>query len=326
MHLNVPQYIYLKITNACQLKCKHCFNANADINEHPDLQSIIQFLINYITPANIVFHGGEPLLRADIINNILKHMPKRHTTHITTNLAMPLTITMQQALLNIDYVTISFDPKIRFTSIIELNNWYHNLKWLQERHKPIRLSICFTKELLKIPPLRLYSFLHCLHISAVRFEYLSSTKHSSFLQRPNNKCISAWYRQFCNINHDIQDDFKNEASSHYIFSRYMKCSTDMLTILPDNTISICPLLHRNKIIGTIYESIDKLLEKRKQHMCKVPQQCLSCEHCKYCLHSCSSYKWADQKCPFPSFLFNKEYRDAKKSLCFINTAANQNIY
>lgn len=65
------EMVYLSITNRCNLKCKHCV-ASACEPEGSDSLNTVEWkrIIDYITdlePKQIVFTGGEPLLRKDAL-------------------------------------------------------------------------------------------------------------------------------------------------------------------------------------------------------------------------------------------------------------------
>ena len=68
--------IYVEITNKCNLKCKHCYNASCEINDNHILNEKFRKIIKEAKSVDIdtiSLSGGEPLLNPDcvtIINNI----------------------------------------------------------------------------------------------------------------------------------------------------------------------------------------------------------------------------------------------------------------
>jgi len=71
-----PSSLLLKLTGACNLECTYCydyererFKANADFER---IREAIVFLLSKRQDLALVFHGGEPLLRFDLIEAIVE--------------------------------------------------------------------------------------------------------------------------------------------------------------------------------------------------------------------------------------------------------------
>jgi uncharacterized protein len=71
-----PSSLLLKLTGACNLECTYCydyererFEARLDFDR---ARETIAFLLSKRVDLSIVFHGGEPLLRFDLIREIVK--------------------------------------------------------------------------------------------------------------------------------------------------------------------------------------------------------------------------------------------------------------
>ena len=75
-----PINVFLKITSACNLRCKHCFfsdipekyNPSDDFN-FSEIMQILDFLINDLNIMSILLTGGEPLLNKDFLK-IVKYI------------------------------------------------------------------------------------------------------------------------------------------------------------------------------------------------------------------------------------------------------------
>lgn len=65
--------IILKITNNCNLSCKYCYitNKRIDCDVNKIVKAIDSIALNHDKFLDICFHGGEPLLKFDLIKNII---------------------------------------------------------------------------------------------------------------------------------------------------------------------------------------------------------------------------------------------------------------
>jgi radical SAM protein with 4Fe4S-binding SPASM domain len=64
-----PSRVYLDVTNACQLRCRHCCtDSGAPFEDELELGEILEVIdqVHGMGIANLVLSGGEPLLRADL--------------------------------------------------------------------------------------------------------------------------------------------------------------------------------------------------------------------------------------------------------------------
>ena len=80
-HINYQReqlnYIVLYVTNQCNLKCSYCFDKKNRINDKETEQLNIDDFVNFLRKMNmkkftIRFFGGEPLIRLETINKIIK--------------------------------------------------------------------------------------------------------------------------------------------------------------------------------------------------------------------------------------------------------------
>lgn len=135
--------IYLKVTNACNLKCKHCYNACMnDVNCMSDeiLEKAKLFILEFAKKhsndeVNVQFHGGEPCLYD--INKLIDFVDDVNANNIkysiTTNLVYKLTsahLMLFKKMLPYDdvpYIMTSWDPGIRFP-IGKLGVWEDNVE------------------------------------------------------------------------------------------------------------------------------------------------------------------------------------------------------
>lgn len=84
----------VNITNKCNLRCKHCFVFRDDNPNDPKGEMDSKTMIGKLRELqkrhrihNMVWMGGEPLLRPDVLREGVKIFPKNH---VTTNGTIPL--------------------------------------------------------------------------------------------------------------------------------------------------------------------------------------------------------------------------------------------
>ena len=127
-------YVYIRLTESCNLTCNHCFN-NIRTNRVIDFIKLRDILKKLDNKNNtFIIHGGEPLLvnTRDIIN-LVKDFPNNRW-QITTNLVYDLTEDILELFKLVDEIRISFDIKIRFGNFKNLSKWIKNIKILRKNN------------------------------------------------------------------------------------------------------------------------------------------------------------------------------------------------
>lgn len=75
---NLPAYInsvYIMLTEACPLRCKYCYIKNRDIDNPITIETINKTITLFPEPPQVIFFGGEPLLKIDLIKETIKSHP-----------------------------------------------------------------------------------------------------------------------------------------------------------------------------------------------------------------------------------------------------------
>ena len=88
--INSLDPVYLHVTKRCNLDCVYCyFSAGEPMEEELSTDEILSVLrdVNLLNPRRVVFTGGEPLLRRDILKlaETLKNMEKELRLCLSTN-------------------------------------------------------------------------------------------------------------------------------------------------------------------------------------------------------------------------------------------------
>lgn len=76
--ISLPNYInsiYIMLTEACPLRCKYCYIKNRHIDNPISLDTINKSIKLFKEPPQVIFFGGEPLLKLDLIKETIKTHP-----------------------------------------------------------------------------------------------------------------------------------------------------------------------------------------------------------------------------------------------------------
>ena len=199
--------IYIKTTESCQLRCKHCYigdfrNKKVLFNE----VDTVKWLKNYFSLTNtdekdvlISFHGGEPFMcplpKLKYVTNALNC-----TFNATTNLVFPLdrnkidfiTTKFIDPMIKKPYIKTSWDVNIRFLNLAQRRQWEENIKLLKENNVVVHVIVCLTNHTLNINPLKLYRYMEDLGVDILSFERLTENTTSNKELIPNYKDQDDW--------------------------------------------------------------------------------------------------------------------------------------
>lgn len=149
------QHVYIEVTNACNLKCLHCYNNSGKITEQEltrgEIKKVIDELAN-LNVLNIILTGGEPLLRKDLFA-IIKYIRKK---------PMSVTLFTNSTLLNEEVANKLKDCKVLkvLISLDGANAKTHDdlrgmkgafektinaIKMLREREIYVTVNICINR-------------------------------------------------------------------------------------------------------------------------------------------------------------------------------------
>ena len=321
--MNHDKTIYVKLTNACNLKCKHCYNAQFDNQIYmPDdiLAKVKKYIYSYALAnsnkiIDVQLHGGEPMLYdIDKINSLLDRFPENVKTSITTNLVYRLTkekIALFKRMLPYDdvpFIMTSWDAGIRFVGKQE-NVWKKNILKLHENGIIVQPIVCVTNVLIKKEPTELFDMFDELNIKHVNFERLTLTGNAADgVLKPTNREIDEWlFKAYLeskerNIKVPLFESVENSVDGFFVGCRARMCMQNVVTINPDGTIAACPNAAKCWYatltgIGTFNISrpankqhLDNI-EKHKEYTCSI------CKFYKYCNGDCCQLQHDQSGCP-----------------------------
>ena len=313
--------IYIKLTNGCNLQCKHCFNeimGNHNSMSFETLDKIIYWLKCFRNEhsediLNMSLHGGEPMLYnldkisylLDLTNNLnLKWC-------VTTNLIYDLTdkhldiFNKMKPFDDNPMIMTSYDyGDLRFNNENNRQLWLKNVKKLLNNNINVQPIICLSKYLIEnIEPEQIFNFLKSLNIKRFNFERITNTGRAMQNNiKPLNKDVDMWllkaYKLYqkndliCPLFQGVEQSLKRV----FIGCRARECMKNVITINPDGSISSCP-----NMANDIYGNLDYIDNNKKQCLINfeknINQKCLFCKYYHQCNGDCCQLTWDDSGCP-----------------------------
>lgn len=328
----MTQQIYIKTTESCNLKCKHCYigkfrNQPAFFNEEKTIAWLKAYLsIFKINEEDILisFHGGEPFLcPLEKLESITKAFPKANF-NATSNLVYDLNEkhmnfikkNFYDSYNKTNYIKTSWDYKIRFSTLNQLELWEANIKKLQENNIDVTVTICLTSLLIKeVDPRDLLQYFYDLDIKSLNFERLTSNTTSKKSLIPDYSMQDDYLYELFKINEELFkinivlfEDIKRATNEVFDGCRKRKCMQEVITINADGSIGGCP----NTALIEPFSSINKNpldLIKNQCRDCLIKKEnlrqsgCYTCDLFQFCNGDCHQLSWQGNICPAPKKIF-----------------------
>ena len=264
--------LYIKVTNECNLKCPFCYSPNI---KSKLTYSVVEKYIRSLNISDIIFHGGEPLLNIDLIEEIIDKTDKNF--HIVTNFTLSLTERIK-AIINTCGFATSYSVD-RFTDST-INKWFNNIAYLHKINKEFTLIITLSEKQLQQDIYDLKRVIDKVNPSYISFERCHGNYNTDFYDKSDDYLckISDLIDKQKNVNY-IR--FKNSIDNNIPCINY-NCAKNTFTIDYRDKIYSCPSLCN--------ESYTDSLRK----------ECLLCDYYNYCRGDCPSFK---NVCAFPKKFF-----------------------
>jgi radical SAM protein with 4Fe4S-binding SPASM domain len=328
---------YIKLTNRCNLQCKHCYNARKSFDNGIDmtadvLSSSAAYIYNTTRshcefPHMIIFHGGEPHCAKNSVNIMNKFIDSYDwgdnvQFNITTNLVHELTddvISLYRRFTTgsdrFNSIGTSWDYDIRFNGNQE-DLWKSNVRTLIDAGIDVQPIICVTQQLIDWCPsvdaikTNLFDMFSQLGIKSINFERITSNGNAIINPvRANNRNVDNWLLQAYKANEQVgfeiplfdnlDDSIKHRVCKQDSCRRRM-CTRCVRTINPDGTIAGCP----NKpeiLVGRLgNDGVFEPYESFNDEIRKEnrhPLRCLQCEMHDVCNAECYQLEADSSGCP-----------------------------
>lgn len=316
--------IYIKTTNACNLRCKHCYNkimGNAEFMDSEVLDSAVDAVSHFAEThpsdhIDVQFHGGEPMLydidalirASDILSSV-----SNIRQCVTTNLVYELTGLKTDFFRRmkpdgiVPAIMTSWDFNIRFGCGQE-KIWQDNVRALIQDGIDVRPIVCVTKDLIEgVVPNDIVQKFKELGISTMNFERITETGAAvGSCVRPKNSEVDAYlceaYRvtKQSNMNVVLFDQVDQSVRGFHLGCRARRCMATVITVNPDGSLAACPNTGDRRI-GKITDGTFEFNAETRQTACHKETQrgiaCYTCEFFRYCNGDCCQLSFDETGCP-----------------------------
>ncbi len=258
----IPLQADIVVTGKCYCKCWHCFRAEYETEDMP-FEKIIDciYQLHRMGTANIGITGGEPMLRADIMD-ILKSIPEGMEGQLyTTGIGIDAAFVKELEKTNVTRCIISLDHFNEEKVCLKRNNnqafvnALNAFKLLKESNIYTTATLCVTEELLEEEFFKKYmNFTKSLGISEVR---LVMQIPQGMLKEKN---LGRVYGKALNFVKNIQEFYNQDESyptvlnfSEFESFRYFGCGAGSSYITINNDGRITPCVAVPLSFGSVYE-------------------------------------------------------------------------
>lgn len=326
--------IYIKTTESCQLKCKHCYIGDARLrkqffNEVETATWLHKWIdYNKLNEKDLLisFHGGEPMICPEYkIKHICEQFPNA-TFNTTTNLVYKINDEKRDLFFNyfIDksinkpLTKTSWDYKIRFSNEEEEKLWKDNVKYLIDNGVFIQVIVCLTSLLInEVNPDDFLRMFKELNVNTISFERLTANTTEDKYLIPDYKKQDDWIYELYKVNEEkyhislaIVNDIINAINGNFLGCRERKCMQNVITINANGTIGGCPNTALCNNFGDIHTEPQKLAFSSCR-LCSIHNEeqrnpnCYVCDLYNICNGDCHQLSWQDDICPAPKKLIRE---------------------
>ena len=300
--------LYLKVTDKCQLNCKHCYNRDQSTYGEMYLDRFVDFVVKIVLSyvpktTQVVFHGGEPMLydhevlgQSALLSAIEFLKIHGFSVAMTTNLTYKLTPQRLEILKSLDQLSVSWDYKIRFNEKEEVL-FLKNLNKIKDLEPMVIVSL--TKLLIdEVTPHAFLWKMKSFGIKTFNIERLTDNPdvRANNLM-PTNKEVREWLYGLYKENRDtfgfnipLFEELHNAVHGELFGCRARKCTDNVMTINPDGTIGTCPNISKDIIQDSWGDwQIVNWSKLKKQEQTLEPD-CLGCKWLDICHGDCFQLK------------------------------------
>ncbi len=336
---NAEQYtkiIYVKLTNSCNLSCKHCYNAVC--HEQGQMsQKTLEKILLYIDDlkeqgydVNVALHGGEPMLYKDydsLWDFVLSCNEANVPITMTTNLTYRITdehIGLFSHFKQADgecLVLTSWDYKIRFKDKEQEKLWEKSVKRILEYGIQVQPIVSLTKILIEEKtPKEIFDYMLKLGVPNLNFERITCTGRAAENEPeivPTNVQVDTWLAEAYkiwkgsskyNFYIPIFDSLEWAVEEQvFVGCRARQCARNVRTFNPDGSMATCPNIPLDTVgninkIQTVQE-VCGVIEGNKKYLdlCNKEEikdnRCYSCDYYSVCNGDCFQLSWDETGCP-----------------------------
>lgn len=330
MSYNQPYTFYLKLTNKCNLKCRHCYNGSSrDQTMSVDLfNRTIDHVIDHAAKhreSTTVIHllGGEPLLY-DHLECVIDAINRTKSIDniewaITTNLVHNLTDQHFQIFKACGYkdqslIQTSWDPSVRFATAHQLKTWEDSVRAITNQSISVQATVSVTSDVVdNYTCQQLFDYMIDHHVDSIQFERVTLTGRAAAIPtiKPTNRKVDQWladgYRVWDKLYRDkigcsTFESVERSFDGVRLGCRARVCATHVRTINPDGSVSACPNV-ANDCFGFDDQSIAAAIDQQVTKESTFNVRCLMCDMFKWCNGDCYQLAHDQTGCPAPKTIY-----------------------
>ena len=316
--------IYVKPTEACNLKCLHCYNRHQDQQSVLDLNRFRKFMASIAehlywakksVSLDVVLHGGEPTIVGSKMLKDICNIIAPKFAHDRVKFAMQTNLTlMDEGFIPFVKETLggelgtSYSPGLRFVGQPDMELlWKNNLEKCLDAGISVYLVISLSKQYIEnTEPIELINFLVKSRVTGFHFEPI--TKNGQAAQNwdwivPSAKAYDAWKAEFAkdfietdSFIHFQESEIVRKAKTFFdgtfVGCNCRDCMLTVMTINADGTIGLCPNVSKEVVISTIDDAFSAFVDSPVRQLLivderKKRQGCLDCSYFQVCNGGCS---------------------------------------
>ena len=313
-------HVTLHITTSCNLNCRYCYSPPTkcnDMSQQTAFQSIDFIAKNYPINTGIIFFGGEPLLKKDLIRETIAYSrSKSGYFHykVTTN----------GILLDTDFLEYANKTNLQISISIDGNEQAHNtfrrfpdgrttFEILSEKIDLLLRYQPYAKVLMTVSPETLVHYADSVEFLLKKeFKYIivsldfSSKNWNELslkeLKRQYERISKIYETRILNEEKFYFSPFEMKLASH-IRKNNFECyqchlAKTQISVAFDGLIYPCVqfvkdgISNREYAIGSITEEIDSEIQNQLYQESKTQMEdCLKCDYNPRCNNKCSCLSW-----------------------------------
>lgn len=313
-------HVTLHITTGCNLNCQYCYspptNRN-DMSQQTAFHSIDFISANYPINTGIIFFGGEPLLKKDLIREVIEYSR-------TKSGYFHYKVTTNGILLDTDFLEYANKSNLQVSISVDGNEQAHNtfrkfpdgeatFEILNQKIDLLLHYQPYAKALMTVSPETLVHYANSVEFLLKKgFKYLvvsldfssrNWNEHSLKELKLQYELISKIYEtRIMNEEKFYFSPFEMKLASH-IRKNNFECyqchlAQTQISVAFDGLIYPCVqfvkdgVSNRQYAIGSVAKGIDEKIQNQLYQESKIQMDsCLKCDYNSRCNNKCSCLSW-----------------------------------
>lgn len=316
-------HITLHLTTGCNMSCGYCYsppNQRNDMSQETAFRSIDFITENYPINTGIIFFGGEPLLKKELIKETIAYCKTKEKNH---NAYFHYKITTNGILLDADFMEYANEVNLQVAMSIDGNEKAHNTFRKSKEGKSTfeivneKIDILlhyqpYAKALMTVSPETLIHFSDSVDYLLNRgFKYIIvslnyagnwADDHIKELKKQYEKIATLYEKWILNEKKFYFSPFEMKLASH-IRSENFECNQCHLAIKQlafahDGSIYPCVQFVKDGISNKTYciGSVETEINVSKQTRLNIDSKkqtelCSTCDYNPRCNNKCSCLNW-----------------------------------